>query len=237
MGVHPAGWATVAAAGTMALGATAAMAATQTVSTNYQFPLDKQQPPQDLVQLLQSGDEDLYLGSSSVTLAQFDSQGGTRALQQVKLSLDMDLAGTIYVYDDYGGFAALQAPPAGQVEFEMQGDASTGPLSAVIDFDDLYEDPTNGVVFINESGSAEGSTTTDFASFIGAGGVGIDLQAMVEVVYELAQVGGTQGLTASGTVELEYTYQPAGTIIPTPAAAAMGMMLLAAAGCRRSQRA
>src|SRR5690606_8045474 len=119
----------------------------------------------------------------------------------------------------------------GQVHAEFEGSATAGPLTADASFADYDGQPVNDYVTLDLFGSGSDSATTGLGDLIGQGEVDVDVQALIRVMYEqfglAGNAGASQGLSATGDVSLEYTYTTAFTGVPTPAAAGMGLTILA----------
>lgn len=181
-----------------------------------------------------------YAGSQTVQVNQFDTQG-VFSLDQVHLAIDMNIVGTIqtytYTYAAASTFQALQTPSAEDVTIELAGRAeivgsviSTIPFNDVVDTPDLY-----GRIYLNESASSDDTPALDLSPFIGQGLVDIDVSAWTALVYQQYLDGSiADTLIASGDVTLTYTYSRlTGGVVPTPAAAGMGLALLVGAMVRR----
>ncbi len=236
----------VAAAAGLLAAPGAALGASETFSDSFNLQLAR--PVLYASAALVDGDysNNTYSESTLVTLSQFDTQGGTRTLESVGLNLQMTIAGELYVYavPDLRVVTSLVQPAGAtahhDTEVELTGYASVGGLKAETDFDVLHgAGGSNYFLPIDESDDAS-DTGPASSDFIGTGDIDVYVSASVvvdylDVINGGGNAGSANGIVADGTVELVYTYSTGDTgptiptdpgVIPTPAAAGLGLAML-----------
>ncbi|MEL7089928.1 MAG: hypothetical protein AAGL98_16045, partial [Planctomycetota bacterium] len=145
------------------------------------------------------------------------------------------------------------ARPGTQVSGYAWGGLSIGALEVDLDFAqyDGGASQQNVIdIFETDSGS-DFTADADEISFFNGDPLTIDLAASFEYAYDdTAQVGNANGFTAQGDVELLYIYEPAAVdggngnggdggsaeVVPTPSAAAAGLLAMAGLAARRRQK-
>jgi MYXO-CTERM domain-containing protein len=191
-----------------------------------------------------------WYGDTQKLFNPFDDALGT--LNKTKLSVQMNITGTLYVFDlpvpdleaqadSVEGY--LEYPQPEGPSIQALGAALSGPLTAEVDFGEyvfgedgeLVEDG----IEIYESGEGDDMTSDpgELGFFQGESDVPVDLLAALIVDYgETLQIGEAESFNASGEVTLQYDFSDDGgdsTVIPSPAALPAGLLVLGGLALRR----
>ena len=179
-------------------------------------------------------------GDATLTFDQFDDQGGTRVLKEVRLFLDGFIQASVTAEND----STLPAP---DFALNLSGNMSVtfGNLSGTGLFNETFNtdgsvgpsdgNPGSGPDFwdfgtVSDSATDDDDTTTDLAQYIGGGTIDADIVASGGFSVS-GSTDSTLVITdfgASGSVTIEYIYN----IIPAPA----GLAIFGAAGLAGTRR-
>ncbi|MEM6334672.1 MAG: choice-of-anchor E domain-containing protein [Planctomycetota bacterium] len=220
---------------------------TKSMEANYEFQLFSGLPGDGF-----DSNDEFWSGGQVVQVGQFDPGLGT--LNSVKLSIGMNIAGSISVFDpgqlqptttafDASGFDDGYGYDGGLSSLIFSGNALAGPLNAEVDFGS-YDFGIDGFVFdselvFDESGQGQASSlpADNLDGFIGAGDVPVGVFASLIADYETQLQAGNSidPIVASGWVRLTYDFDAA-NIVPSPTAATGGLALLIGVALRRRKR-
>ncbi|MEM7627710.1 MAG: hypothetical protein AAF333_19100 [Planctomycetota bacterium] len=176
-----------------------------------------------------------FAGSTMVEVQSFESilsdfgiTGAT--MTGADLEAGMNVSGTIF------------APPQTQVTGYAWGGLTLGPLVIDLDFAQYDGAPSrDNEIMIDEFDSGFDATEPgDDLSIFSSEPLFIEIEASFEYVYnDLVQLGDASGFTASGSYDLVYTFDESTNgggdpeVVPTPSAAAAGLLAMAGLAARR----